>query len=144
MKPTQYILTRPLVFIALLAIAINGVLWGVVVDAAGVTFWARLAAIGLVSIPALANLALGLVMRLEAQPAVFYIPASVSSFLGIGLFVFQATEGDAQSGIAFIVLWALLLLALPLSWGLAFALRHVFAPPSHELPRMPGSASPTT
>ena len=127
MKSIHDILARPLAFIALLAIALNAVLWAFVVEAEGAPVRARLLAIVLVSIPALANLALGLIMRPQAQPAMFFVPASIPSFLAIGLFVFQATARDAQSGIAFVILWVLQLLVLPLFWLLAFGLRRLHA-----------------
>jgi len=41
--------------------------------------------------------------------------------------VFQATARDAQSGIAFVILWVLQLLVLPLFWLLAFGLRRLHA-----------------
>jgi quinol-cytochrome oxidoreductase complex cytochrome b subunit len=141
MNPMPYLLARPLAFIALLAIALNTVLWGWVVRSEGATLWLRLVAIALVSLPALANLALGLMLRPRAQPAIFFVPASAPSFLAIGLFVFQQTARDAQSGIAFAILWGLQLLALPLCWGVAFALRRLSGGAGDDLPRASGTTS---
>lgn len=143
MKSTQYLLAHPLAFIALLAIVFNTVLWGFVADAEGATLWARLAMVGVVSIPALANLVLGLSMRSKAQPPIFFIPASIPALFAIGLFVFRATTTDAQAGLDAVVLLLLQVLVLPLFWALAFLLRRLSGGSHHDLPRMPGTASPT-
>lgn len=141
MNPMPYLLARPLALIALLAIALNAVLWGGMARTEGATLWLRLMAITLVSLPALANFALGLMLRPRGQPAIFYIPASVPSFLAVGLFAFQQTARDAQSGIAFAILWGLQLLALPLCWGVAFALRRLSGSAGDDLPRASGTTS---
>lgn len=130
MRWTTYIRQRPLALFALLAITLNAVFsvfcvfWGIVAPTEGVTIWAWLAALALISMPALANLVLGLLMRPQSQPLRFFAPASVSSFLSLGLFYLAMTDHDAQASIGIAIAWFLQLLVLPVFWALAFALCH--------------------